>query len=92
MSSDPSTLVDDLREQLLQASLDESQFEAAQTSDVNVPTPPTKDSTQSPPRDVREGYGFRTNSGFSTPITGTKPATEDVTLPDQHGLGWPGMT
>jgi hypothetical protein len=39
----------------------------------------------------REGYGFR-HSGATTPLigTGTATASEDTSLPDPHGLGWPG--
>jgi hypothetical protein len=40
----------------------------------------------SPSLAQREGYG----SGAASPITGTEPAKEVFSLPDPHGLGWPG--
>lgn len=38
---------------------------------------------------VREGYGFRPTSGFSTPASAV-PRETDSPLPDPNGLGWPG--
>jgi hypothetical protein len=35
----------------------------------------------------KEGYGFRTQSGASTPYTAASTASP---LPDPNGLGWPG--
>lgn len=40
---------------------------------------------------VREGYGFRTPSGTSTPQTLVSHGERTSPLPDPHGLGWPGM-
>jgi hypothetical protein len=38
-------------------------------------------------RQTREGYGFRPQSGASTPITAAATASP---IPDPNGLGWPG--
>lgn len=38
---------------------------------------------------VREGYGFRTPSGTSTPQTLVSHGERTSPLPDPHGLGWP---
>ena len=38
---------------------------------------------------IREGYGFRPTSGFSTPASAV-PRETDSPRPDPNGLGWPG--
>lgn len=42
---------------------------------------------------VREGYGFRSASGVSTPlIASTSAQGTGSPLPDPNGLGWPGQS
>lgn len=41
---------------------------------------------------TRDGYGFRSASGMSTPLTmASQAADRGSPLPDPNGLGWPGM-
>lgn len=42
------------------------------------------------PHVLREGYGFRPHSGFSSPNTAVAPAVSTGSpIPDPNGLGWP---
>jgi hypothetical protein len=42
---------------------------------------------------AREGYGFRSASGMSTPLTMASQAVDRSSpLPDLNGLGWPGTS
>ncbi|VDB90066.1 unnamed protein product [Peniophora sp. CBMAI 1063] len=72
------------------AAPDTTHEDAGVTKDLNIPGVPYAilPSRAASSAHVREGYGFRPTSGFSTPASAV-PRETDSPLPDPNGLGWP---